>query len=111
MPQLMSLLGQGSFDDGSEEVRFQALLQGITQLARHFTAAWRGLQAEVGDDAGMLSTPARGAGHQSSQVQRDLTRQRERARFQRLDVAVRALPEGDMRRAAWTNVDAFSTTW
>jgi hypothetical protein len=40
-----------------------------------------------------------------------LTCLRENARFQQLDVALRALPAGDMRRATWMNLDKFSTTW
>eukprot|EP00973_Karenia_brevis_P001405 190683-Karenia_brevis.AAC.1 len=111
MPQLVDLLGQGSFDAGAEEERYAVLLQSGITLAVQFRDTWRGLQAEVGDHAGMLNGPARGAGHGSLTVQRDITRLREAARFQRLDVALRALPAGDMRRVAWTNVDKFSTTW
>ena len=44
-------------------------------------------------------------------MQKGLTRQRERARFQALDVALRALPADDLRRAAWVNADRFSTAW
>eukprot|EP00973_Karenia_brevis_P005671 774339-Karenia_brevis.AAC.1 len=111
MPQLTALFGQGSFDSGAEDVRYAALLQSDVRLAGQLRDTWQGLQAEVGERAGMLNEPARGAGRGSQSVQRDLTQLREGARFQRLDVALRALPGGDMRRAAWTNLDGFSTTW
>ena len=38
-----------------------------------------------------------------------LTEQREKHRF--LVVRVRALPRSDMHRAAWVNIDKFSTVW
>eukprot|EP00973_Karenia_brevis_P052940 7358279-Karenia_brevis.AAC.1 len=59
----------------------------------------------------MAGWSLQGLGRNSNNVQRDLTTVHERVRFQRLDVALRALPREDMRRAAWTNLDAFSTTW
>eukprot|EP00973_Karenia_brevis_P018715 2566409-Karenia_brevis.AAC.1 len=109
MPQLASALGAGSFDQGFEDNRFAGLLRNEVPLALQFRETWQGLRAEVGDDAGMLGMPAQAAGHGSENVQKDLTRVRERTRFQRLDIAIRNLPLGDMRRAAWTNLDAFST--
>ena len=56
---------------------------------------------------GMLSKP----GGSSIMLQKALTAEREAARFQRLDVAIRAPPFGDMRQAAWTNLDRYSTSW
>ena len=44
-------------------------------------------------------------------MQRALTEQREQARFQRLDAAVRRLPAGDIRRTTWLSLDRFSTVW
>ena len=44
-------------------------------------------------------------------VQKVLTRWRERAKFQAIDVAIRDLAPTDMRRAAWVNLDRFSTVW
>eukprot|EP00973_Karenia_brevis_P061297 8525540-Karenia_brevis.AAC.1 len=75
-----------------EAERFSILLRTDLRLATEFCDTWRGLRAEVGDDAGVLRDSANGAGHGSSNIQKDLTRLRERARFQRLDVALRALP-------------------
>ena len=60
---------------------------------------------------GPLSAPVTGAGAGHRKLQRALTTQRETVRQQHLDVAIRALPEDDMRRAAWVNLDRFSTTW
>ena len=51
------------------------------------------------------------AGQGVPKLQRALTSQREAIRFQALDVQLRGLPVGDMRRAAWVNLDRFSTTW
>ena len=42
---------------------------------------------------------------------RALTAQREAIGYQVLDVWIRGLPADDMRRAAWLNLDRFSTTW
>jgi hypothetical protein len=58
-----------------------------------------------------LSAPLISAGAAVPKLQKAITQQREMARQQRLDVLIRALPDDDMRRAAWNNVDKFSTTW
>jgi hypothetical protein len=52
-----------------------------------------------------------GAGSHTRQLQKALTKEREELRFQQLDVCLRALPPGDMRRMAWVNLDKFSTAW
>eukprot|EP00973_Karenia_brevis_P049528 6871684-Karenia_brevis.AAC.1 len=111
LPQLAALLGAGSFDRDNAEVRFAALLRSDVRLANQLRDTWQGLRAEIGDSVEALPGSACGAGKGSANLQKDLTRLREKARFQRLDVAIRALPSDDFRRAAWTNVDAFSTTW
>ena len=81
-------------------------------LAHALASHWTALQGEVGDSvAGPLREPARAAGAGCAKVQRSLTAQREQVRFQALDVEIRALPAEDMRRAAWVNVDRFSTVW
>ena len=75
------------------------------------------MQIEVGalsveePDGPLLFRPAAAAGASNDKVQRDLTRVRERVRFQKLDVDVRALPASDMRRLSWLNLDKFSTVW
>jgi len=51
------------------------------------------------------------AGAGVDKMQKSITVQREMVCQQRLDVAIRDLPADDMRRAAWTNLDRFSTTW
>eukprot|EP00973_Karenia_brevis_P089769 12399374-Karenia_brevis.AAC.1 len=111
MPQLAPLLGTGSFDIGFESSRFARLLSGAVPLAGQLRDVWTGLRAEVDDSSCFLNQPAQCAGSESSHIQKDITRLRERARFQRLDVSIRALPASDFRRAAWVNMDAFSTAW
>jgi hypothetical protein len=51
------------------------------------------------------------AGQDFPKLQKAITKQRELAKFQQLDVEIRALPNDDMRRAAWLNLNSFSTTW
>ena len=111
MPQLESVLGAGSFDSSAESTRFTTLLQGGSQLAEALRTSWNGLRSELPDLPGALGDDACDAGRDSHNLQRELTAFREAKRFQQLDVAIRALPLGDMRRAAWTNTDRFSTTW
>ena len=73
---------------------------------------WQALQAEVGEaSAGPLSHDMAAAGTDANKMQHAITVQRERIRFQALDVELRNLPPGDMRRASWVNVDRFSTAW
>ena len=112
MPSLRGLLGEGSFDEGNEEFRFHGLLASGVPSANVFLSQWEAMRQEVGPvDDGPLSQPARAAGAGVGKMQRSLTRQREQVRFQTLDVEIRALPAGDMRRAAWVNLNRFSTVW
>jgi hypothetical protein len=70
------------------------------------------MQRDLGDEPdGVLRIDASGAGGTSTNLQRDITRQREAVRFQALDVQIRALPAADVRRACWLNLDSFSTAW
>ena len=67
--------------------------------------------------ASKVTTPKLGpevfarAASQGKGVQRALTKWKEKARMQALDVDIRALPSTDIRKAAWLNVDRFSTVW
>ena len=61
--------------------------------------------------SGALREPPEALGQDVLHFQRELTGLREAARFQQLDVALRALPVEDMRRATWLNLDRFSITW
>jgi hypothetical protein len=108
---LEPLLGAGSFDNGTEDSRFEILLESGGRLAGELRFAWEGMQAEIGEPAGALRESVRAAGRGVARVQRELTGLREAARFQRLDVSIRALPSGDMRQMAWLNLDRFCTTW
>ena len=69
------------------------------------------MQTEVGEQrsGAVLECPAADAGRRSHRVQAALTHACERHRFQQLDVEIRALPAGDIRRAAWLNVDPYGT--
>ena len=112
LPRLAGIFDPHSFDEGNEDIRFQHFLQSGTRLAMALAMHWVTLQNEVGaDSVGPLRMSVEAAGADSSKLQRDITMQRERVRFQALDVEIRALPEGDMRKAAWLNVDRFSTCW
>jgi hypothetical protein len=111
LPMLQHVLGATSFHPGNEETRFSVFLHTPTPMAAAFSSAWQIMQREVADSVGPLSGHAAGAGAGESQLQKALTRQRERVKFQQLDVELRTLAVDDMRRSAWVNVDAFSTTW
>ena len=80
-------------------------------MATSFLVAWQHMQGEVGDTEGPLAQPVQAAGARQDKLQKAITRQRERVRFQHLDVDLRALPADDVRRCAWVNLDRFSTTW
>ena len=60
---------------------------------------------------GPLSVPVQRAGDGYRKLQKELTDQREKLRFQQLDAEVNALPIEDMRRRAWMNLDKHSTVW
>ena len=111
MPGLAAALGHDAFNPGSEESRFAPLLGSGLPSGNAFSRAWTSMQAEVGDSEGPLQANAQAAGVGIVKLQKALTRQREQRRFQSLDVSIRALPAGDMRRAAWLNLDRFSTVW
>jgi len=112
LPGLAHVMGAGAFDEGSEDTRWRHFLQSGTRTAMAFALHWRTLQLEVGQDIpGPLGSSLESAGASHPRLQRSITEQREAVRFQALDVDIRALPPGDMRRAAWLNVDRFSTCW
>ena len=79
-------------------------------MATSFLVAWQHMQGEVGDTEGPLAQPVQAAGARQDKLQKAITRQRERVRFQQLDVDLRALPADDVRRCAWVNLDPFSTS-
>ena len=110
---MIGLLREGSFDEGNEAHRFQAILESDVPLAAAFSNHWAEMRQEIGDNTaeGPLMEPARAAGAGVVKMQRALTRQREQVRFQALDVNIRALSPADMRRAAWVNIDRFSKAW
>ena len=109
---LAPVLGERSFERHHEDQRFATFLQSGTPMAHAMASAWAQLQREVGGQVqGPLAMPAVAAGRNDGKLQKALTKQRELTRFQQLDVALRSLPQDDMRAVAWTNLDKFSTTW
>ena len=112
-PSLSDVLGNDSFNEANGDRRFQALLRLDLPLCRALRAAWRALQAEVGenDADGPLRASVEAAGYGFQKLQKALTAEREAARFQALGVEIRALQASDMRRNAWLNLDRFSTVW
>ena len=112
MPQLELTLGAGSFDAGNGDARFRTLLASNCRLAQAFAVSWAQLQAELGREPdGVLRPDAAGAGAGVPRMQRAITSQRETVRFQKLDVAIRALAANDVLRHAWIHADSFSTAW
>ena len=109
---LPAVLGARSFDRGNEQQRFAPFLQTGLRMASSLGLHWQAMQLEVEHAVdGPLSQPMAAAGANVKKLQHALTVQREQIRFQALDVQIRNLPPQDMRRAAWVNVDRFSTAW
>ena len=112
MPCLTRALGI-SIEAGATEIeRLEAFARSGSSFGAAFQDACQLIQAEAPDAE---EEPVRqilaAQAAQRRGVQRALTRWRELKRMQQLDVEIRALPASDMRRAAWLNVDRFSTTW
>ena len=112
---LHPLFGAGSFDP--QGPRLQDYLAGNTPMAQEFSTAWDELRhayrARVGVDAadGPLQHTAGMAGADGShRLQHRLTTQLEDAEHDALDIAIRALPACELRRA-WLDCDEFSSQW
>ena len=112
---LTPLLGQGSFDDGMEHVRFGPLLDSGSRLGNEFGQAWQVIQAEAGAKAlgTILERPAKAAGiggdgKPTERIQRALTFICEQKAWEDVDSAVRELPARDRERGAWYSRDLFS---
>ena len=93
-------------------MRIQAFSQTRSALAAAFHTAWDQILGEtrnLGEES--LAEVFCRAARQGKGVQHALTSFREKARFQALDVELRGLAATDMRKAAWLNVDRFSTVW
>ena len=92
--------------------RFGTLVASGLTLGNALVQVWDALQAEVGEVVdGPLASPVARAGAGLTKMQRLLTEESEKVRFQNLDVAFRSLPVEDMRRNAWMNLDKNSTVW
>ena len=113
MPCLTGLLGAGSFDDDDSAVWFEPLLSSGSRIGNAFAETWQLLREEVGErpQGCILSRAAAVAGRGGHRIQAALTSVRERCRHQQLDVELRALPEADVERTAWLNVDRYGTVW
>ena len=113
LQMLSGILGAASFDVLASSTRFETLTSSGTRLGNTVASLWQALQAEVGEVTdGPLATPVAGMGSGcGGKLQRALTRQREKLRFDTLDANIRALPPDDMRRLTWLNLDKNSTVW
>ena len=109
-------LGIAGLDDDEDAV--PALK---TRLATEFRDAWSSLRDEVGRPTqGALGAPPESAGlmfQEGNAAQsiakplRQVTIEREKSEFDKLDATIRRLPSDDMRRTAWLNVDKTATVW
>jgi len=111
LPQLAEVLGRDAFGDPASSTWFAGLLRSALPLSTALRQAWEIVQAGADAADGVLAVPASRAGAGLSKVQKELTHHRETVRFTRLDAVIRALPEEDMRRSAWMNLDKNSTVW
>ena len=112
MPTLTLALQVQAEAGNDRLLRIQAFSQTESRFAAAFHAAWDQIYAEGGGrmPESLADTFARAA-REPRGVQGALTTWRDKASFQALDVTVRALASNDLRRAAWTNLDRFSTVW
>ena len=101
-------------DDGAPTLK--------TRLATEFRDSWGLLRGEMGnptigalgapaESAGLLFEEDRGATASVPKPLRQVTVEREKAEFEKLDAAILRLPSDDMRRLAWLNVDKTSAVW
>ena len=105
-------MGTGSFNAGRENTRFETFVASGAPLAQSLVTHWTAMSREVANDAqGPLLQPVQTARADVTKLQHSFTMQRGRVRFQALDVHIRALPDEDIRRAAWVNLDRFATAW
>ena len=82
----------------------------LTLILRGLLDLWASFQSEVGDAmGGPLYGVVTHAGAGINKLQGRRTKHREQKRLSELDVTVRALPEEDMRRITWLNLDKKKT--
>ena len=110
---LTDVFGADAFDDGLGAPRIHNCLQSGLPCAIAFEAYWSVMQTRVGEPlpGTVLAASASKAGENHGRIRNLLTRAVERAACQHVDVTIRALPHADPRRAAWVNVDRYSTAW
>ena len=116
LPQLASVLGAGSFNEGHEQQRFATFLQSGAPLARAMGECWAQLQAEQpGAVDGPLAAPPAAIGFDAAKgtliakFQHALTVVREDHAYSDVDTRHRALPPRDQRRLAWLSNDPISS--
>ena len=112
MPALTHALGV-SLDAGRAVMqRLEVFAECGSRLGAAFRTAGLTIQAEAAtEDEDAIARILTSSVGERRGIQRAITQWREKQRFQKLDVDIRALAPGDMRRAAWLNLDRFSTTW
>ena len=119
MPSLVAILGEGSFNAGREEERFEFLINSGSVLGGQFSAAWDGMRAEVAVDGdfpltGVLSASSSAAGllpggEIVGRPQKAFTAQREECRFEALQGKINELAPLDERRQCFMNLSRTST--
>ena len=108
--ELATLLESSSFDAGRGQDCFAVMLASGSRLGTSLQTNWASLQAGIMlEPHGVLWSSAARASAESSNLQRDITTQRERRAFQALDVQVHALPSADMHRRTCLDSGSFST--
>ena len=107
-------MGAGSFDEQYDATRFRGFIAAGSGASVGFLLSWMSMQAEsgLGDFEGPLSSGAETAGHgpYKTQLQRAVTRHREKARHADLAAIARTLSPLDLRVRAFNNVDSFAAT-
>ena len=112
VPALTQALGVAENEGHNHPLRVHAFSQLASLLSVAFLRSWQFLQAEVGNYAeDTFQDIFTKAAQRRTGVQHAITVWREKARFQALDVEIRALPSADFRKSAWINTDKFSTVW
>ena len=112
MPVLTQALGIPADTAASPLQHLQAFLSTRSRLADSLRRAWEGVDREGGRNAeNTVASRVEMSYQYDISAQKLLTRWREKALFQALDTELRALPSTDMRKAAWLNLDRFSTVW
>ena len=110
MPALTQALEVPPEAGNDAAMRTQAFSHSGSVSAAAFNGAWEHIQAAGGARSeDTLAQVFTRTASQGKGMQHAVTAWVEKAQFQTLDVDIRALPQSDLRKAAWLNTDRFST--